>query len=566
MAITELQAIEDSGVRQWRHPDKCTKLRALLESPQLEFAMEAHNGISARIVEQAGFKALWASGLAISAQFSVRDNNEASWTQVVDMLEFMSDATSIPILLDGDTGYGNFNNMRRLVHKLEQRGIAGVCIEDKQYPKTNSFIAGERQPLADVEEFCGKIKAGKDSQMDPDFSIVARVEALIAGWGLDEALRRAEAYHEAGADAILIHSKRTDPAEVLDFAKEWAQRLPLVIVPTKYYSTPTEVFRKAGVSLVIWANHMIRAAIAAMEAVAREVQATESLVEVEDRIAPLAEVFRLQGADELVRAEQRYARRAESHPHAVVLAASRGHELQELTVDRPKVMLPVAGRPLLRRLVGEFNKQAIHDVTVVAGYKAESIDAQGIKLVTNPEYATTGELMSLTHAQGAFADDMVILYGDLLFRSHVLRDLLERDGELVAVVDSALSGAHISGSTDYAYCSAPDDRSLFQQDVQLLEVRGTQTAERTPSGRWIGMLRVRGKGRCWLEEGLAELRPRHDFAHLGMPELMNHLIASGRPIKVHYIHGHWLDINRLEDLDRAGSFARGHTQIHGSSP
>ncbi|MEK6297312.1 MAG: isocitrate lyase/phosphoenolpyruvate mutase family protein, partial [Paraburkholderia tropica] len=134
-------------------------------------------------------------------------NNEASWTQVVDNLEFMADASDLPILLDGDTGYGNFNNVRRLVRKLEQRGIAGVCIEDKVFPKTNSFIGGEAQPLADIDEFCGKIKAGKDSQTDENFSIVARVEALIAGWGMDEALKRAEAYRLAGADAILIHSK-----------------------------------------------------------------------------------------------------------------------------------------------------------------------------------------------------------------------------------------------------------------------------------------------------------------------------------------------------------------------
>ena len=168
---------------------KCRQFRELLQSNELEFILEAHNGISARIAEQAGFKGIWGSGLALSAQFGVRDSNEASWTQIIDMLEFMSDITSVPILLDGDTGYGNFNNMRRLVAKLEQREIAAVCIEDKQFPKTNSFIDGERQPLADIDEFCGKIKAGKDSQKDDDFSIVARVEALIAGWDIPSTLK-----------------------------------------------------------------------------------------------------------------------------------------------------------------------------------------------------------------------------------------------------------------------------------------------------------------------------------------------------------------------------------------
>ena len=127
---------------------RTTRLKAMLASPELEFIMEAHNGLSARIVEEAGFAGIWASGLALSAQFGVRDNNEASWTQVLDMSEFMADATSIPILLDGDTGYGNFNSVRRLVRKLEQRGVAGVCIEDKEFPKTNSFIDGDRAPVS----------------------------------------------------------------------------------------------------------------------------------------------------------------------------------------------------------------------------------------------------------------------------------------------------------------------------------------------------------------------------------------------------------------------------------
>ena len=181
-------------------------LRNLLNKTSLEFLLEAHNGISAKIAEEAGFEGIWASGLALSAQYGVRDNNEASWTQIVDMVEFMADATTIPILLDGDTGYGNFNNMRRLVKKLEQRGIAGVCIEDKLFPKTNSFIKGEKQALADVAEFSGKIAAGKDSQLDEDFCIIARVEAFIAGWDMKEALYRAESYRKAGADGILIHS------------------------------------------------------------------------------------------------------------------------------------------------------------------------------------------------------------------------------------------------------------------------------------------------------------------------------------------------------------------------
>ena len=284
---------------------KTTRLKNMLRSLDLEFLMEAHNGLSARIVEQSGFKGVWASGLSISASLGVRDNNEASWTQVLEVAEFMSDCTSIPILLDGDTGYGNFNNLRRLVRKLEQRDIAGVCIEDKLFPKTNSFLS-EFQPLAGIDEFCGKIKAGKDSQRDDDFCLIARVEAFIAGWGLEEVLKRAMAYHQAGADAVLIHSKIDSCEEIESFMREWGNRGPIVIVPTKYYKTPTQTFRDLDISLVIWANHLMRSAIGAMRQTAMNIYDLQSLHEVEDRIATLAEVFELQNADELQQAEKRY--------------------------------------------------------------------------------------------------------------------------------------------------------------------------------------------------------------------------------------------------------------------
>ena len=532
---------------------KSRQLRDLLNSPELEFILEAHNGISAKLVQQAGFRGIWASGLAMSAQFCVRDSNEASWTQVVDMLEFMSDATDIPILLDGDTGYGNFNNMRRLVRKLEQRGIAGVCIEDKEFPKTNSFIDSEKQALADINEFCGKIRAGKDSLQDPDFCIVARVEALIAGWGMDEALKRAEAYCAAGADAILIHSRHSRPDEIIAFAGEWDGACPLVIVPTKYYSTPVDVFRKAGISLVIWANHMIRASIRTMENVSREIFEQQSLVDVEDLITDVDRVFKLQGADELLRAQERYLDNT-GECRALVLAASRGNNLYELTEDRPKAMLKIRGKPLLQRLVDEFRKHGVNDITVIAGYKSESLDVSGVDLRLNTRYDSTGELYSLACARDKFNDDMLIIYGDLLFRSYILQDLLEWDGEIVIVVDS-LADATETGSRDYVWCDRPDDRSIFMQDVRLQRMAGEIIpGADQPSGRWTGMMRVRPQGRIWLEQALDELENQAGFDQLTLPDLLNHLTRQGRTITVHYINGHWLDVNSVNDIDRAGDF------------
>jgi len=285
---------------------KTTQFKQLLNSDKLEFLMEAHNGLSAKIVEEAGFKGIWGSGLTISASTGVRDSNELSWTQVLDIVEYMSDATTIPIMLDADTGYGNFNNMRRLVCKLEQRGIAAACIEDKIFPKCNSFINSEDQSLADVEEFVGKIKAAKDTQQDPDFCVVARTEAFVVGRGLDEALARADAYYQAGADAVLIHSKIATADQILAFMSAWHKKCPVVIVPTKYYLTPTKVFEDAGVSMIIWANHLLRTSITAMQQITARIYQDKNLIAVEKEIATLKEIFRLQNDEELRTAEERY--------------------------------------------------------------------------------------------------------------------------------------------------------------------------------------------------------------------------------------------------------------------
>jgi phosphoenolpyruvate phosphomutase len=536
-------------------PTRSAKLRQMLQSAELEFLMEAHNGLSARIVREAGFKGIWASGLTISAQFGVRDNNEASWTQVVDTLEFMADASDLPILLDGDTGYGNFNNMRRLVRKLEQRGIAGVCIEDKQFPKTNSFLNGERQPLADIEEFVGKIAAGKDTQQDANFSIVARVEALIAGWGMDEALRRAEAYRLAGADAILIHSKLSKPDEIVTFAKEWARRAPLVIVPTRYYSTPTDVFRRAGISTVIWANHLLRAAASAMQSVAQELFESQTLVNVEDRIVSVNEIFRLQDAEEYSAAERIYLSNAGAPRAAIVLAASRGSGLEALTVDRPKVMLPIAGKPLLRWLVDGFKKENINDITVVGGYRADAIDAAGIKLVVNERYAETGELTSLACAVESLDSDTVIAYGDLLFRSYVLRDLVESKADFTVIVDSLMTGDSNLTVRDFAYCSRSDDRGLFGTPVLLERVTSAADEKRSPDGRWVGLLGISRAGLSKLKAMIATLRADPRFGELDLLALLNALVAAGAAIEVVYVHGHWRGVNDLDDLRQAVDFA-----------
>jgi phosphoenolpyruvate phosphomutase len=534
-----------------RQPARAAALRAEINSPFLTFLMEAHGGLSAKIVEEAGFPGIWASGLSISASLGLRDSNEASWTQVLEVLEFMAESTALPILVDGDTGYGNFNNVRRLVRKLGERQIAGVCIEDKLFPKTNSFV-GERQPLADLEEFCGRIKAGKDSQSDDDFVVAARTEALISGHGLDQALLRAEAYHAAGADAILIHSKQRTASEVLAFAKEWQNRCPLIIVPTTYHSTPTSLFRQAGISTVIWANHNLRAAIAAMRETCRQIREDESVRDVEGRVASVQEIFRLVGNAELEAAERRYLP-GRATAAAIVLAAARG-DLGELTRDQPKCMVDVRGQSLLTRLVSLLSDSGIRSITVVRGFRKEAIALNGIATVDNDRYADTGEVYSLACARRHLEGETIVVYGDVLFRRYILDGLLAADGDIVVAVDAlgALPGARATPRDLVAAERRFSGNYLDDAPVRLSAV-SPQLPMAQSSGEWIGLARFTTQGAAWLREELDLIEAEGRLDGMDMPMLITRL-AARHPVFVHYIAGHWLDVDTLDDLSVARNF------------
>ena len=516
--------------------------------------MEAHNALSARIVEEAGFHGIWASGLSISATLGVRDNNEASWTQVLEVVEFMSDATNIPILLDADTGYGNFNNMRRLVKKLEQRGVGAVCIEDKLFPKTNSFINSERQPLADLDEFTGKIKAVKEAQTDPDFCLVARLEGFIAGWGLDEVLRRAEACRAAGADAVLVHSKKTTPDQVLAFAREWKNRSPVVIVPTTYYSTPVELFEEAGISVVIWANQNVRSSIAAMQKTARRIFEERSVQNIEDAIVPVQEVFRLQNAGELMIAEERYLPKRPDSTHAIVLAASRGSEMGDVTQKIPKAMVPIGGTPLLHRLVSQLRGAGIRRVIVIRGFAADKVQAPDVEFVENNEFEGTGELLSLSKAIDHLQGETIISFGDILFRKHILNNLLGEENDIVIAVDAAWDRNRSSnGYADYVTATRPYSLHYEEENAFLTDI-GPALERSNIHGEWIGLVKTTARGAAVFKSALTELSKRADFRKLRFDDLFKHLLKNKEPVQVLYNAGQWLDVDDLDDLARAQAF------------
>lgn len=288
---------------------RSSALRELLARPGLATGIGAGDALTAVLIERAGFDFVWSSGFCISASHAIPDASLLSMNQYLEAARAMHDVTSIPIIADCDTGYGNANNVIYAVRQFEEAGIAAICIEDKKFPKDTSLLEGGRQELAPIEEFAGKIMAGKDAQRCEGFLVVARVEALIAGHGQEEALRRARRYAEAGADAVLIHSKASTPDEIVRFVEAWDGMAPLVLVPTTYPNlTEEDILSLGKVRLVIYANQTLRAAVRAQTLLLEEIKRAGGIHTIDDMMAPVAQIFELQGVPQMKRDEKKYVR------------------------------------------------------------------------------------------------------------------------------------------------------------------------------------------------------------------------------------------------------------------
>jgi phosphoenolpyruvate phosphomutase len=284
-------------------------LRSALAARRPIQAMAAHSPLSAILAEEVGFEAVWASGFEFSALMGLPDISLVSMTQHLDMLRAMTGRVGLPVVADLDTGFGNALNVRHAVMEYERAGAAAVVIEDKAFPKVSSLAPGGRQELVRTEEFQGKIEAACDARRNAATVVVARTEALIAGLGLSDALARAAAYAEAGADAVLVHSKVKDPGEIQAFIAAWDGRLPLVLVPTAYPEMDVARMAATGkVGLAIWGNHAVRACVAAMRATFAQVRREGGIAGVEASIATVGDVFSLQGMERVKELEHRFLR------------------------------------------------------------------------------------------------------------------------------------------------------------------------------------------------------------------------------------------------------------------
>jgi phosphoenolpyruvate phosphomutase len=556
--------------------EQARQLRELLHRPGAVVAVGAHDALSARLIERAGFDAVWASGFAISAaQFALPDANVLTMTENLEVIRQMSRATNLPVIADIDNGYGNAVNVIRTITEYEAAGVAAISIEDNIFPKRCSFYPGVQRELVSVEEHCGKIRAAKRAQRSADFMVIARTETLIAGWGMEEALQRATAYAEAGADAILIHSKAPTAVEVMEFARRWSRDTPLVIVPTTYASTPLQAFEAAGFKIVIFANHPVRAAITAMKQTLAMLRREGIASLLDPHIASLQEVYDLVGVTELQAAEQEFLPVGAESVRAIILAAGFEPGLLPLIEDRPKALLDIKGKSILERQVETLNACNIKDIVVVRGYQKEKFTLPNIRYYDNEDYEKSFDLTSLFCADTELRGRCLVLYGDILFDRSVLGKLLQSDKDISLVVDRAWydQGGHVrSGEAppkpDLVLLRDPPEQGYrflpTTADTTIAKIGQHQSPE-DAHGEFIGMAMFSPSGADVLRQAYHRVigsdhgGPFHEAPSLeqaSLTDMIQELIDHGQDVYAVNIYKGWMEVDTFEDYQRAWAYIK----------
>lgn len=547
------------------------RLRTLFDSPGLIRLVGAHNALGAKLGERHGFEGVWSSGFEISTSHAVPDASILTMSDYLAAAQSMAHAVSIPVVADCDTGYGNSNNVIRMVRQFEAAGIAAVCVEDKQFPKVNSLTRG-RQELASIAEFVGKLLAAKNAQRTEEFIVIARIEALIAGWPVDEALRRADAYVQAGADAILIHDKEPSGALMKEFLGRWSARVPVVVVPTAFPQITSSELESLGVKMVVYANHGLRAAVAAMDRTLQRIAADGTTANVEADLAPMHALFDLQGMPELERAEREFLRGGAAPARAIILSAGDHRDaasMRQLADDVPLAALDVNGRTLLQRQAESLAHAGVRDVTVVTGYRHEAVAGDGVTLAHNAAWATTGEavsLMAVPDDTGSSADARtLVLYGDLLFDADLVQQLLRSDADVTVVVDrnharQGNADAKHRDLVQLAEAPAPGRRFLRSGVSRSVRAIGKSLPAQCVDGEFAGIvLFAPAPWRALRDAYAARQReapdaPLHEAPsplRAAVTDLLQVLIDGGTRVVAMEVTSGWLEIHSFEDYQLA---------------
>jgi len=560
------------------------KLKALLQKEQIVRVLEAHNGLSgiiannARVEGQSNelsvqreFDAIWESSLTDSASKGHPDIEVVSFDSRLKSINEILAVTHKPMIVDGDTG-GDANNFEYMVTKLERAGVSAVIIEDKVFPKRNSLEPGIQQTLQEPEVFAQKIHRGKNVQISPDFMIIARLESLIAGKSVDDALSRAQIYLEAGADGVMIHSKEKDPAQIMEFAERYQKitqksncEKPMVCVPTTYNTLTEDELRLAGFRIVIYANHLLRSANKAMEETARTILLNQRSFEADPICSPVREIFKTVGFLD-VKEKDKLDENNKNIP-VIIPAAGEDSSLSSILNGKPKSMFEIAGKTILDWQVSTLNNSNLTNITVITGYKGDKMKAEGTNLQENKNYKKGSELHSLMEARKKMINGFIMLYSDILFEDHIMTKILTCQEDIVLVADNTMQyhAPETNRTQDFVISKnkhQPTRRKISFVCENIISKIGSKLSSETATHEFIGLAKFTKTGAEQLlqtyEDCVKNYRGKfqeaEDINLFKFTDLIQEMIDRGYVVNFLEIHKGWLEIHREGDIELANHF------------
>ena len=433
-------------------PERISSLKNIIDQKNSARIMEAHSGISAMIVESAKttnnridfeFDGIWESSLTDSATKGMPDASIIGTESRLHTINEIAHVTSKPLIVDGDTG-GSIPQFEFLISNLERLGVSSVIIEDKIFPKRNSLDSSASQELENPEIFANKIKSGIDKKSNPDFLIVARIESLIAGTGLKDAINRAEHYIDAGIDGIMIHSNEKNPKDLIDFAKKYnsicnkfGKRPILVSVPTTYNNYTEKSLIDLGFNIIIHANHLLRASHQAMKETAQIILNDGKSERVDKHITPVKEIFQFVGHDKITEQDRENSVKLRTP----IIIPSAGKD--PIFTKTPKSLIRINNKPIIEHQIELIKSAGFKNIVLVNGYKSEDFSIlsknANLKMQIHTDYKNTHILHSLMAAKPQMDNGFILLFSDILFDSKILKKLINIKSDIVLGIDNSFT-------------------------------------------------------------------------------------------------------------------------------
>jgi phosphoenolpyruvate phosphomutase len=554
------------------------KLKALLEKGHTVRVLEAHNGLSGIIAnniqvkgESEGkplireFDALWESSLTDSASKGHPDIEVVTFDSRLQSINEILAVTNKPMIVDGDTG-GDANAFEYTVSKLERAGVSAVIIEDKVFPKRNSLEAGVQQNLEDPEVFAQKIRRGKSVQKSDEFMIIARLESLIAGKPMEDAVNRAIIYLRAGVDGIMIHSKSKSADEIFEFAQHYKDickqlnlNKTLVCVPTTYNQTTEDELSAAGFRIIIHANHLLRSAYKAMMETAKIILRNQRSFEADPLCCTVREIFKTVGFLDVKEKDQENEQT--TNVPVIIPAAGEDHVFKEILNGKPKAMLEISGKTLLEHQVQTLNNGNLADITVIAGYGRDQIKAEGISILENPDFKNGSMLNSLFIGKEKMRNGFIMLYSDILMEDAIIKELMGRQEDIILVADNSTQyhEPQEGNILDFIICkhqSKPARREIRFASENVVAKIGSKINPETASHEFIGLARFSKTGAEQLIETYndvvknykGQFQESKDISRLNFTDLIQEMIDRGFVVNFMEIHKGWLEIHNAEHI------------------